>query len=394
MGRKSSQMVENIVQQMAKGKPYVFVIMSYKEKWSVFERVQKIVKEVGGVECFRADHVKASGHDLLAKIHLLIERAIFVIAEISLDSPNVFYEIGYTAAIQRPILLIKEKKKEVPTDLKGLEVIEYEDTPDSMHLFDQNLSEHVKLRISLQISLLRDMIEAEKPKPAYIFASPKIRSADSDIVPDERTFGDNLGILGLISAFGTILGEDTGIELVSAQSFSKRLLDETLNLYFIGSPMVNPAVEEILEKLQKGREPNFMFALQKKSGKADDSVVALFQWNNGRKRNIKGSVSKRDDKGFLKKTSDYGIIVRGPHPKHKDRIMMVMAGIHSLGTGAACLAATRSPLIEKINAAMPEGKDIAHKDETIWVLVKGENDEKDGHLYLDGVTIVGAGVYE
>lgn len=37
---------------------------------------------------------------------------------------------------------------------------------------------------------------------------------------------------------------------------------------------------------------------------------------------------------------DYGLIVRGPHPLHPHRMATVLAGPHSLGTSAACLAAT------------------------------------------------------
>jgi len=45
---------------------------------------------------------------------------------------------------------------------------------------------------------------------------------------------------------------------------------------------------------------------------------------------------------------DYGLIIRGPHPRRDGRIAMVLAGTRSLGTGAACLAATRLSLIENI----------------------------------------------
>lgn len=91
---------------------------------------------------------------------------------------------------------------------------------------------------------------------------------------------------------------------------------------------------------------------------------------------------------------DHGIIVRGPHPDHPGRLVMVLAGPHSLGTGAACLAATRSPLIQQIKAALPAGVDIADKRRTLWVLVRGEISRRDVLLDLEGVSVLEAGVYE
>jgi hypothetical protein len=51
-------------------------------------------------------------------------------------------------------------------------------------------------------------------------ASPKYPGPHSRIkgqVFDRRTFGDHLGILGLISAFGSMHGEVTGVDLISGQ---------------------------------------------------------------------------------------------------------------------------------------------------------------------------------
>jgi len=91
--------------------------------------------------------------------------------------------------------------------------------------------------------------------------------------------------------------------------------------------------------------------------------------------------------------SDYGLILRAPHPHFpKTRTVLIMAGSHSLGTGAACLAATRSPLIQQIRAKLPPGK-LEDKNCAFWVLVKGTASRNDYLLDEDGVEIVDAGVY-
>jgi predicted nucleotide-binding protein len=57
-------------------------------------------------------------------------RAELVIADISEPNENVFYELGYAAGMRKQILLIAEKGVMVPTDLKGLQLIEYEPPRD------------------------------------------------------------------------------------------------------------------------------------------------------------------------------------------------------------------------------------------------------------------------
>jgi hypothetical protein len=71
----------------------------------------------------------------------------------------------------------------------------------------------------------------------------------------------------------------------------------------------------------------------------------------------------------------------------------MLAGAHSLGTGAACLAATRSALIRKLREKLPAGA-LEDKQKTFWALVKGEVNKDDFLLDENGVTIEEAGVYE
>ena len=89
---------------------------------------------------------------------------------------------------------------------------------------------------------------------------------------------------------------------------------------------------------------------------------------------------------------DYGLILRGPKPGFPGRMLTVLAGAHSLGTGAACLAATKSDLVEKVQRKLGSKCDLATCEHTMWALVKGVSG-KDRHIVADGVTIVDAGVY-
>ena len=73
--------------------------------------------------------------------------------------------------------------------------------------------------------------------------------------------------------------------------------------------------------------------------------------------------------------------------------MLILAGAHSLGTAAACLAATRSPLVKMIKDALPADIDLANKAQPFWVLVRGEASPTDNLLDEKDVTIVETGGY-
>ncbi|MGQ9493983.1 MAG: hypothetical protein ACUVR2_09490 [Anaerolineae bacterium] len=397
MSRKeSSYALGHIVEELTQGNPYVFVVMPYKSRWDFFVHL-RVGAASGGLAAIRADDVHGAGHDLLAKIHLLIERAELVIAEISTPSANVFYEVGYAVGMQKPLLLFVEEGVDVPTDLKGREVITYGGSREAMEVFDKRLEDHLRSRVNSQIALLRDMLEADIPTPAYIVASPRYPGKDTRIrgqVYDQRTFGDNLGVLGLISAFGCIMGEGHGVELVSGQYCPPDLLSRPLNLYLIGSPKSNPPVRQMLQRLQKGCAPNWILGAIPGEKEEGDYRTALYRTRGGKIEMVKGRAEHLGMEKALVHVMDHGIIVRGPHPDYPGRLAMVLARPHSLGTGAACLAATRSPLIQQIKSALPAGVDIADKRRTLWVLVRGEISQRDALLDLEGVSVLEAEVYE
>src|SRR4051812_18073628 len=120
-----SQSVGHIVQDLTRGGPFVFMIMAYDVLWDFYKGVKAAVEAETGLKCLRADDVKSSGHDLLEKIHLLIDRAELVIAEISVPSENVFYEVGYALGKGKELLLLGPEGCEPPTDLKGRELIRH-----------------------------------------------------------------------------------------------------------------------------------------------------------------------------------------------------------------------------------------------------------------------------
>ncbi len=393
------------IHEKTRGRAFVLVVMAYKDtktrqdkRQKIFDMIREVVEQEFNLACLRADQVLSSGHELLSKIHLLIDRAALVVAEISDARPNVFYELGYAMGTKKIPLLLLESNRKAPYDLQGLEVFEYENTLDGVDAFRKKLTEHLRVRLKPAMPALRDMLAAPQPIPAYIVASPKYPGKNSRIqgqVFDSRTFGDHLGILGLISALGSIYGDATGVELVSAQHAPPDLLKRDINLYLIGSRRVNPFTEDILKGLQTGQAIQWCFGLPPawKHGETGDWPVALYRLDKGKRVHVCGELVRvgRAKKAVIWK-SDYGLVMRGPHPGRSGRLALIMAGAHSLGTAAAGLLATRPRLIKELQESLPPGT-LEDKKQAFWALVKGTSRPDDYLLDEDGVSIVETGVY-
>jgi len=402
----SHQSIQDIIMATTGGRPYVFMIMAYEDivsrrplRETVYSEIKNISQNEFDVLCIRADEITGSGQELLPKLHALIEGADLVLAEISEMRPNVFYEVGYAMGAGKDVLPLIETGCALPYNLQGLETLQYDNTFDGLNAFKAKVRQHFKYLMRRDLPRLREMLAPTNPEGSYIVASPKYPGVHSRIkgqVYDRRTFGDHLGILGIITAFGQLYGETKCVELISAQHSAPDLLTGNGNFFLIGSHKVNPYTGEILATLQARQERRFVFGVDESSGwtggetKEDDWPVCLYEETAGQRRAIPG---KRERVGRPAEDvwiEDYGIIVRGPHPRHPARMIMVIAGAHSLGSGAACLAVTRSNVISKVREKLPPGI-LTDKSRSFWALIKGVASAKDHLLDDDGVTVVEAG---
>ena len=387
------------IQGITGGRPYVFVVRAFNERYGIYEdHIRSVVESETGLLCIDAEGIPGAGHELLTKVHLLIERSELVVAEISNVSPNVFYEVGYATAIGKPLILVMEEGHDVPVNLRGRVLIQYTQSALGLESLDRQLGIAVLTQITASVSSLRDMLLAKSQLPAYIVSSPKHRGPGTRIVYEGRTFGDNLGVRGLLSAFGVMLGSVEGVELVSAQISPPDLTKHALNLYLIGSRKVNPLTEEMLTRLQKDCDTVWALGPADREDKQVEDYKLTRTSAQGEKRFDGATESVPSDDGTVGVyVEDYGLVLRGPHPDHADRLVLIMAGAHSVGTGAACLAATHPPLIREVARRLQKDCEVnlADRDQTIWALVHGCVSEETGYLLdPDHVTVQEVGAFE
>jgi len=67
-----------------------------------------------------------------------------VIAEITPANPNVYYEIGYAHALNKPTILIAERATELPFDVSPFRVLFYENTIAGKKRIEEGLRRHLE----------------------------------------------------------------------------------------------------------------------------------------------------------------------------------------------------------------------------------------------------------
>ena len=166
-----------------------FVLMQFSSDLDiVYGTIKKELDNFGFI-CHRADDITGSPI-IFNKILTEMFSSRFIIAELSHNNPNVFYELGIAHSFKEStnIIIIKQKSKEVnsyPFDLKHLQYIEY--TPDNLKLLTAQIITYIQNN-----KYLSDFYEILNIKGIIPFVSDN----ENDFVEYLRyELGDDINIL-------------------------------------------------------------------------------------------------------------------------------------------------------------------------------------------------------
>jgi hypothetical protein len=103
----------------------VFTIMSFKREFhDVFASCKEVCREFK-FEAERTDET-TSLERILPRIETGIRKSAFVIADVSDQSPNVFYELGYAKALGKDVIVTAKKGTQLPFDVGDIPTIFWE----------------------------------------------------------------------------------------------------------------------------------------------------------------------------------------------------------------------------------------------------------------------------
>lgn len=124
-------------------RPKAFVVMQYGEPFdSLFSEVIRPVAEATGLEAYRASDVFKPGV-ILTDIIQGIREAEVVIAEITPVNANVFYELGFSHAMEKATILLAERGHELPFDIRSYRCIFYDNTIGGKARVESDLKKHL-----------------------------------------------------------------------------------------------------------------------------------------------------------------------------------------------------------------------------------------------------------
>ena len=140
----SSPESRSILQQsVSKPLKQIFVIMKFADKHldSAYAGVIKPLGEEFRYKVLRVDEIRDSGQ-IAAQVLENISRSELVLAELSGERPNCYYEAGYAHTLGRQLIFCIRQSEDVHFDLAGYRFIRWETEGDLRRMLREHLESY------------------------------------------------------------------------------------------------------------------------------------------------------------------------------------------------------------------------------------------------------------
>ena len=126
--------------------PKAFVVMQFQtaEYEALFRDVIDPICKAEGLYAYRADSTYLPGL-IIEDIKEQISEARVIIAEITPQNPNVYYEVGYADALNKPIILISDRKEGLkPFGVRAYRTIFYDNSIGGKNQIENDLRTYIR----------------------------------------------------------------------------------------------------------------------------------------------------------------------------------------------------------------------------------------------------------
>jgi hypothetical protein len=128
--------------QYASEEDLCFVVMPFDRAFNnVYELVESVTRDYAGCKCVRADQI-ATPSRITDDIFAYIARSRFLIADLTGQNPNVFYEVGLSHALHKEAILLLQEEADAPFDVRGIRYLTY--SPLDLGALRERLAAQVK----------------------------------------------------------------------------------------------------------------------------------------------------------------------------------------------------------------------------------------------------------
>lgn len=138
----TSSAIRNVV--VTEDSPTCFAVMQFTDEFNVlYHDVIRPVCESYGYKVVRGDDFHTSGQ-IMDDVTQSIRSAALIIADVTPDNANVFYEVGFAHAIGKPTILLSDRRRErLPFDISGFRTLFYDNTIGGKAVVESRLKQHL-----------------------------------------------------------------------------------------------------------------------------------------------------------------------------------------------------------------------------------------------------------
>jgi hypothetical protein len=124
-------------------RPRAFVAMEYSEPFDTFYHQVIYPQTKRFYDVVRIDETAGPGV-IFQDMQREIEQSDVFIAEITPANPNVYYELGYAHALNKPTILLAQRGGKLPFDIRSYRVVFYDDSIGGKSRVEEDLAKHLE----------------------------------------------------------------------------------------------------------------------------------------------------------------------------------------------------------------------------------------------------------
>ena len=130
--------------------PFCFVAMPFEDRRTEIyeEYIKRPIESKLDLQCRRVDEITKS-REIMRDMWDMIMSCSIVIADLSDQNPNVFYELGLAHVLGKPVVLIVEDINDLPFDLRSVRNIIYGNSPKKWEELSQKVVQFVSTELKL-----------------------------------------------------------------------------------------------------------------------------------------------------------------------------------------------------------------------------------------------------
>ncbi|WP_298121778.1 hypothetical protein [Flavobacterium sp.] len=157
-------------------KNFCFTIMPFRGYFEdYYLKIYKPAIDEANLKPLRADDIYTPG-TIINDIWEAIQKSKIILADLTEQNANVFYELGLAHASGKPVILLSERLEDVPFDLRALRVIIYnKNIPDWGKILQDSITKALtETLISPVKAILPTFLTIIKDKNSFVSESDKV----------------------------------------------------------------------------------------------------------------------------------------------------------------------------------------------------------------------------